>query len=292
MTTALKINDDGWRAPARQPVERHGAIRDWIEAGTHFRVDGAGPAVMLVHGVGLDLFMWDAVAALLASDYTVIRHDMLGHGSSAKPPGARILGDFVRQLDALHDYLELDRAAIVGFSMGALVAQAFALEHPDKVARLVLMNGVYDRSAKARDAVRARLAQVTADGPASTIAPALERWFTEDFRRERPDVIAAVKARLEANDPHGFLAAYAVFAEADADLVGRLGGIDCPTLVMTAAGDTGSTPAMTAAMATAIPGARAAVLQGLRHMAPVEDSPTVCDILTAFLAGRDHAALT
>ncbi len=61
---------------------------------------------------------------------------------------------------------------------------------------------------------------------------------------------------------------------------------------MTADGDTGSTPAMTVAMATAIPGARATVLKGLRHLAPVEDPAAVCEILAAFLVGRDHAAMT
>jgi len=289
--SVAEVIDDGWRAPARRPVERHGSLRDWIEAGTHLRVDGQGPALVLIHGVGLDLAMWDGMVPLLARDYTVVRYDMLGHGASAKPPGQRSLGDFQRQLTALVDYLEIERAAVVGFSMGALVAQAFALAEPDRLARLVLMNGVYDRPPQAREAVGARLAQAEADGPAANVAPALARWFTDDFAKTRPEVLAGVRARLESNDKRGFLAAYRVFATADAELAGRLGDISAPTLVMTADGDTGSTPVMTVAMATAIPGARSTVLKDLRHMAPVEAPDLVADLLSAFLSGREHAAI-
>ena len=103
-----------WGPPARRPAPLHGTDRDWIEGGTHFRMAGDGPAVVLIHGVGLDLFMWDDIVTLLARDFTVLRYDMLGHGRSAKPPGARVLGDFQRQLTALMDAYDMRRAAVVG----------------------------------------------------------------------------------------------------------------------------------------------------------------------------------
>ena len=55
--------------------------------GTHNRRSGAGTPVILVHGVGADLEMWEAVAERLATRHDVVRYDMLGHGASAKPPG-------------------------------------------------------------------------------------------------------------------------------------------------------------------------------------------------------------
>ena len=73
---------NAWAPPGFIFPERHGTIRDRIEAGTHFNVQGEGPAVVLIHGVGLDMEMWEKTAEALKSDYTVIRYDLLGHGSS------------------------------------------------------------------------------------------------------------------------------------------------------------------------------------------------------------------
>jgi pimeloyl-ACP methyl ester carboxylesterase len=250
---------------------------------TCHRAEGTGAPVVLIHGVGLDLGMWDAQAAALASRYRVIRYDMIGHGGSAARAGTLGLGDFVAQLDGLCRDLGLDRVSLVGFSMGALVAQAYALAEPARVARLVVMSGVYDRDPPARAAVRARCETASRQGPEALIEAALARWFSPEYRARHPAAVAAVRRRLASNDPHGFLAAYRVFAEADAALAGRLGAIACPTLVMTGALDPGSTPEMARAMAAAIPKARLEVLPGARHLIPVEAAQAVSAALLRFL---------
>jgi pimeloyl-ACP methyl ester carboxylesterase len=272
-----------WAPPGFLPPERHGTIRDRIEAGTHFRVEGDGPAVVLIHGVGLDLEMWQAQVAALRGRFTIVRFDLLGHGASAKPPGALRLKSFVAQLAMLFDYLRLQQAVVVGFSLGALIAQSHALAHGERLAGLVLLNGVYDRPPEARRDVLARLRQAEIDGPDSIIDAALARWFTPAFAASAPDTVARIRDRLTANDRHGFLSAYRVFAEADAELAGRLGAIACPTLVATGADDPRSTPAMARAMATAIPHAEVRILPGLRHLAPVEGAATVNQMLGDFL---------
>ncbi|RED44814.1 alpha/beta fold hydrolase [Aestuariispira insulae] len=273
----------GWREPQRQPVERHGTERDWIEAGTHFRMEGQGPAVILIHGVGLDLTMWAAQVAALKDRYTVIRYDMIGHGLSAKPPGARRLKDYVIQLENLVRYLELDQVALVGFSMGGLVARGYAERHPARMARLVIMNSVYQRSDDQQAAVMVRYRQAEDEGPQKLIEAALDRWFSPAYAKANPDVLAAVRARLESNDRQGFLAAYRLFAKADQADAGRISAINCPTLVCTGASDGGSSPEMASRMAAAIPGARCHIWPGLRHMAPVEGAKEVSETLLDFL---------
>lgn len=292
MGAALKQNEAAsrWQAPGRLPVERHGTARDWIEAGTHCRIEGDGPALILIHGVGLDLTQWEPQVKALARHFTVIRYDMLGHGLSAKPPGERSLKDFVGQLDNLHRYLQLDQAAIVGFSMGGLVARAFAQSHPDKCARLVIMNSVYKRSEDQQKSVRIRYQEALIEGPATLIDAALERWFSNEYARAHPDIMSAIRQRLEENDPKGFLAAYRIFAEADLEMPGVTADITCPTLVVTGAQDPGSSPDMAMALAAAIPGARSRIWPGLRHMAPIEGADLVNDTLLEFLleGSTDH----
>jgi 3-oxoadipate enol-lactonase len=254
--------------------------------GTFWWVDGGGPAVVLIHGVGLDHAMWAAQAEALAGAFTVVRYDMAGHGLSARLPGPPDLAAYAAQLCRLLVELGIDAAHLVGFSMGGLVAQRFALDHPDRVRRLVLMNTVYDRPEAARHAVLERLETAVREGPSAGIEAALERWFTPGFRGARPDAIAAVRRRLEANDPEGFLAAYRVFATADRELAGRLFAIAAPTLVMTGADDRGSTPEMARLMVEAIPGARLDIIPAMRHLLPVEGAGHVNLALADFLRGE------
>ncbi len=257
--------------------------RKWIEGGTHFRVSGEGPPLILIHGVGLDLTLWDYFTTVFESDFTVIRYDMLGHGLSAKPPGRRRLDDFVAQLHRLHDYLDVGPAALAGFSMGGLIARGYVARHPDRVGRLVLMNTVFERDAAQRAAIRSRLDMVVRDGNDSTIGMAMTRWFSLDFLADNPAIEAALRHRLESNDAHGFLEAYRLYTDADGALSGDLENVACPTLVVTGSDDVGSTPAMAEAMAARVVDGRCLVFLGHRHMGLVEDPDPVIAALRDFL---------
>jgi pimeloyl-ACP methyl ester carboxylesterase len=257
--------------------------RKWIEGGTHFRVSGEGPPLILIHGVGLDLTLWDHFATVFEAEFTVIRYDMLGHGLSAKPPGRRRLDDFAAQLHRLHDYLDAGPARVAGFSMGGLIARAYVARHPHKVDRLVLMNTVFERDGDQRAAIRSRLDLVVREGHAATIDTALARWFSPGYLAGNPDVEAALRRRLRDNDQHGYLEAYRLYADADSALSGDLDRVTCPTLVVTGADDVGSTPAMAEAMAARVEDGRCRVFPGHRHMGLVEDPEPVIAALRDFL---------
>jgi (E)-2-((N-methylformamido)methylene)succinate hydrolase len=254
--------------------------------GTHYRRSGSGTPVVLIHGVGADLEMWQPVAERLTPFHDVLRYDMLGHGASAKPPGPYRLDDFVGQLRRLADELDLRKFVLVGFSMGGLVAQSFALAAHVRVERLVLLNTVFDRSPQERAAVAARVRDVFNGGHDSAIAAAIERWFTPAFRATRPEVIGAIRRRLETNDLPAYAAAYGLFATADRELAGRIGAIAVPTAVVTGADDERSTAAMARAMAERLPRGHCHIIPGQRHMTPLE----VPDLVAALIAGRPLGA--
>lgn len=251
--------------------------------GSRVVVEGAGPAVVLIHGVGADLHMWDDQAAALARRYTVVRYDTLGHGGTPLPAGEVTLATYAEQVGAVADGLGLGRFALVGFSMGVPISQLYALRHGDRLAGLVLMNGVYDRTEEQLAAIRGRVAQARAEGNFALADAALDRWLSPAFRAAHPEVEAKIRKRLADNDPASFITAYDIFAEADPWVVGRLGEISCPTLVATGEDDVGSTPAMTRAMAAAIPGARSHIMPGLRHMPTAEGPDVVNRLLLDFL---------
>jgi pimeloyl-ACP methyl ester carboxylesterase len=254
--------------------------------GTHYRRSGSGSPVVLIHGVGADLEMWEPVAERLAPLHDVVRYDMLGHGASAKPPGPYRLDDFVDQLRRLVDGLGCERFVLAGFSMGGLVAQGFALAAPARVERLVLVNTVFDRSAQERAAVEARVREVLNGGHEAGIAAALERWFTSAFRATRPEVVGGIRRRMESNDLAAYAAAYGLFATADRELAARIGSIEIPAVVVTGAEDQRSTAAMAMAMAERLPRGRCHIIRGQRHMTPLE----VPELVATLIAGRPLAA--
>ena len=244
---------------------------------------GIGPAVVLIHGFGLNRAMWQWQLPALTPHFSVLTYDLLGHGESAPPAGTPDLAMFSRQLLALMDRCGVEHAAVVGFSLGGMIARRAALDHGDRLSALAILNSPHDRSPAEREAVRARVRETEAHGPSANVEPALERWFTPAFRAEAPETIALVRAWIMRNDPAVYPQIYQVLAEGDAELVQGLERIACPTLVMTGSDDPGNTPAMARAMAGLIPGARLVILPGLRHMALAEEPAAVNAPLCAFL---------
>ncbi|MBI1263951.1 MAG: alpha/beta fold hydrolase [Alphaproteobacteria bacterium] len=121
------------------------APSDMIEAGgarLHVRVDGLqdAPAVIMIHGFGSSLHTWEDWASVLSQRYRVVRYDLPGSGLSPPDPTGRY--DDARAFElllALMAHLDIDRATIIGNSVGGRIAWAFASEHPDRVLRLVLV---------------------------------------------------------------------------------------------------------------------------------------------------------
>ena len=257
---------------------------------TAWELHGSGPPVVLIHGFGLNRAMWQWQLPALTPHFSVLTYDLLGHGESAPPAGTPDLAMFSAQLLGLMDRRGIARAAVVGFSLGGMIARRFALDRPDRLSALAILHSPHNRSPAERSAVRERVRQTREQGPSANVEPALERWFTPAFRAEAPESIALVRRWITGNDPAVYWQVYRVLAEGDAEIAQGLERIACPTLVMTGENDPGNTPAMARAMAGLIPGARLVILPGLRHMALAESPAAVNEPLSAFL--RDALGTT
>ena len=105
-----------------------------------YRIAGKGPVLLLVHGMAGSSMTWRHVIPALAQRYTVLAPDLLGHGRSDKPRGEYSLSAHVNTLRGLLDALGLQRATVVGQSLGGGVAMQLAYEFPERCQRLVLVN--------------------------------------------------------------------------------------------------------------------------------------------------------
>ncbi len=252
------------------------------------------PPVVLVHGVGLDHHLWDGVRFRLGLPRPNHAYDTIGHGDGPHPPGPYRLVDYVDQLaDEVdttyphHDGKKRRPVDVVGFSMGALIAQGFAATHPKRVRRLVLVATVFERSPAARASVLARVADVRTGGYGQSVEMALDRWFSPAFAASHPDVVGAARARMAANDVRAYADAYEVFATADADLAPHVASITAPTLVIAGGDDARSTPAMAEALAAELPNGRAVVLPGVRHCVMLEAPDELAHLVGEFLDEED-----
>jgi (E)-2-((N-methylformamido)methylene)succinate hydrolase len=237
------------------------------------------PSIVLIHGVGLDHTMWNQVRL---GDRRVVTYDLLGHGSGAPLPSGSDLSTLIDQLRSVCD-AEASPVDIVGFSLGALIAQGFALAYPGRVRRLILVSGVFNRSADERSAILQRVADVREGGYLSNVAVAIDRWFAPEFAAAHPDVLAAVTERMMNNDVASYANAYEIFATADEQLANQVHHITCPTLVVTGELDPRSTPAMSHALAATVTKGRAVVLPGARHLTPFEVPDTLAHLITTFV---------
>ncbi len=238
--------------------------------------------VVLSHALGLDLTMWDALAADLATDREVLRYDHRGHGGSAVPAGPYALDALVD--DAARVIREWGRGPVVfvGLSMGGMVGQGLAIRHPELLRGLVVANSTSQYPAAAHAAWAQRVAAVEAGGMAAVVDMVVERYLHADFRAAQPAFTARLRAQLLRTDAAGYVAA--CHAVASVDWLSQLGQVRCPTLVIAGARDAGATPAMGEAIAQAVPGGRLAVLDDASHLSVAESPARFSALLRDFIA--------
>lgn len=247
------------------------------DTGTGYELSGPedAPVVVLIHGVGLDRrSVWAPVARWLAGRFRVLNYDLPGHGESAPAEGDLSLTMLANHLIDLLNYLSISRAALVGFSIGGMINRRVAMDHPERVSALVILNAPHQRDAEMQAQVtaqaRARMTRPRMTGEDATIQATLERWFTPDYRRENKALVEEVRAVVMAVHPESFATHHIVLAEGVSELIHPEPPITHPTLVMTCENDVRSTPAMSRAIADEITGAEIEVIPELQHLGLVE----------------------
>jgi len=230
--------------------------RQWFN-GTCYRLRGDSPrkpTVVLIHGVGLNQDMWRYWSNTLLEDYCVLTYDFLGHGGSENPVGERSIADYVEQLTALTEFLGMDRFALAGFSMGALISQAFASCYAEKLSHLILLHSVYQRTAEQCKGVQERYRITRDQGPMATVEMAIERWFSERYRNQHPGKMDEIRKIFADHKDDGYLKAYGVFAFGEEDMGNYpVNRVTCPAIAITGSADVGSLPEMSRALARDLP---------------------------------------
>ena len=236
----------------------------------HVALQGAatGVPVVLSHALGLDLTMWDGLAAALAAEHPVLRYDHRAQGASATAAAPFTLHDLVDDAARLVREWGHGPVVFIGLSMGGMVAQGLAVRHPELVRGLVLANTTAQYPAAAQATWAARIAAVEAGGMAAVAQGVVERYLHADFRAAHPDFTAALHARLLRTNAAGYAASCQAIRHVD--WLDALAQVRCPTLVLAGARDVGATPAMGQAIAERIAGAQFEVFDEASHLSCAE----------------------
>jgi 3-oxoadipate enol-lactonase len=243
-------------------------------------LSGSGPALVLLHCLGVDHHFWD-FATELEREYTLVRYDLPGHGATPVPNASYTIEDLSAQLRHLLRDAGIAKAHLAGISLGGLIAQHFAAANPEMVDRLVLIDTTarYVDEMRRMWAVRAKTARE--QGVPALIDGLLKIWFSDDAVARNAPGLQYVRSALARCSGEGY--ALACEALAAADLRADAARISAPTLVICGDDDIASFLDAARWLQQNIGNALLEWIPGARHASVIEKPEHAVRLLRGFL---------
>jgi 3-oxoadipate enol-lactonase len=242
------------------------------------------PHVMLSHSLGSSLVMWDPQLEVLKTHYQVLRYDTRGHGDSDAPSGAYTLEMLGEDALGLIDALAIDKVHFVGLSMGGMIGQCIALNHPDRLENLVLCDTAAILPKEAQPIWQERVQLALKKGLDALVDETLERWFTPSFLSQNPPEVQSIRQQFLATPMNGYIGCSAAIR--GLNYLERLSEIKIPTLILVGEEDPGTPVGAAEAIQQRIGGAQLVVLPSAAHLSNVEQAEAFNTALMKFLRHR------
>jgi len=261
---------------------------DTVLGTVRVQVGGTGTPILFWPSLLMTGDMWHGVADGLVAQSQVVLVDPPGQGGSQPLTGMFSFGDCARCVVDILDGLGLDRAHFVGNSWGGMIGGTFAASYPKRIGHAVLMNATAGRASlrqKTQFAILLRLAKWQ-----GKIGPLLTRSVLKAFLgpttfRERPEVVAHVRSAVKSVDITSVSWAVKSVVPARPDQRALFADISTPVLVVAGAEDVTFPPREAIAMADAIPNSSIRVLDGVAHLAGLENPRLVSTLVDEFVFG-------
>jgi len=249
----------------------------------NFELSGkkGAPTVVLSHSLSSSLLMWNPQIDALNPYFLALRYDTRGHGASDAPSGSYTLELLAEDVIGLLDALGMDRVHFVGLSMGGMIGQCLALNHPQRLKSLALCDTASIVPAQAQPVWQERLDNVSKKGMEALLVETLERWFTPAFLKQNPPMVKLIRGQILATPVAGYIGC----AEAIRRLnyLDRISRIKIPTMIMVGEDDPGTPVSASEAMHERITGSKLVVLPSARHLSNVEQTDPFNAALSGFL---------
>lgn len=247
-----------------------------------FSMEGEGPPLFMIHGIGASRQSWDGLVRLLRDRFRCISYDLRGHGRSPMVPVPFGLDDLVDDLEALRAELGIERAHFIGHSLGGMIGPAYARRYPQHVISLGLLSTAAGRTAEDSAKVKGVVAAMEEKGIPPVLETLKDRWFTPEFGQKRPEVIANRLKQVIETDAQVFLNVFHIYAETE--MAPWLREVKSPSLVLTGEFDGGCPPRLNEFIAGELEYSELVILAGLRHAILLEAPERVAGPVGTFLA--------
>src|SRR5579862_1335316 len=248
------------------------------------RVDGKedGPVIALANPLGSNLSVWDKIVEALAPQYRIIRHDQRGHGRTSQPTQNTSFSELADDLIAILKYLKVDKLhALIGVSMGAIVALDFGLRFPEKVGKIIPCDGHPCSTPDGKKAWDARVELIQTKGVEALADQTADRWFTPEWKKDPANatVFRTIRDMVARTPPSGFIAN--ARAMDDYDYVTPAKGLKVPCLLVCGAQD----PPLEGMkeLAEVIPNAHLVEIDHCGHLPMVEQPQKLIEVIKSFL---------
>ena len=244
-------------------------------------VEGDGPPLFLIHGIGAARDTWRFVLPTLTQHFTCISYDLRGHGASPKPDGEFGLDELVADLEALRAKLGIDQAHFAGHSLGGMIGPAYARAHPGRVLSLGLLSTAAFRTEEDSAKVWAVVKAMEEKGIPDVLGTLIDRWYTDRFVEERRDIVDRRLSQVVDTDPGIFLNVFRIYA--GTEMSPWLHEVNARSLVLTGEFDGGCNPRLNTQIAEALPDAELVILPEYKHSILLEAGEEVAQHMVRFL---------
>ncbi len=247
---------------------------------------GSGWPVILIHAFPVNADMWRPQLEHAPDGWRYIAPDLRGFGPGAPPDGPLTMDDYARDVSAVLDALRIDDAVIGGLSMGGYVTFALHRLEPERFTGMLLADTRPQADTPDGRAARAKMRDLLAEnGPVAVADQMLPRFFTDDTRGRRADVVDRTRRMIEANSPAAIDAALAALMERP-DSTADLPRISSPAFIIVGERDEVTPVADAERMQRAVPRSRLTVIPGAAHLSNLERPEAFSHALHDFLVAH------
>ena len=270
---------------ASRPAIRNSTRSEAVEPDAIAAIEGSGPNLILVHGIGATRSIWSTLVPTLSQYFTVVRYDLRGHGSHPTRDPHFGLEELVDDLEWIRGQLGLNQVHLAGHSLGGMIVPAYARKYPGHVLSMSLFSTAAGRteqdSANVWNVVRA-MEQQSVAGVLPTL---VDRWFTDEFTSAHPDIVAARLQQVLSTDEAVFMNVFRIYAATE--MLPWLHEIEAPALVLTGENDGGCSPRLNRLIATRLHTSSLVILPRYKHSILLEAGPEIAGCVLQFISKID-----
>ena len=246
-----------------------------------YTVEGAGPPLVLIHGIGAARDAWRFMMPALREHFTVISYDLRGHGTSPLPDREFGLDELVTDLERLRQRTGIEKAHFAGHSLGGQIGPAYARAYPDRVLSLGILSTAAFRTEDDSNKVWGVVKAMQEKGIAQVLETLTARWFTDEFIARQPDLVERRLKQVIDTNPDIFMNVFRIYA--GTEMAPWLHEVTAPSLVLTGENDGGCNPRLNRLIDAALPNSELVILPRYKHSILVEAADEVSAHLIRFM---------